>query len=132
MQEPDLEVLANMLEAVQDIVRLVGPNLMTMEQLGQGFERFRAVLQDSAKRRKDRSNIETGEDFDEDEAEALEVCFPCCKANALLQVAFSVSVAPCVCAADISAKTLPMSVQLCFYMPCLLTECSSARCGRCG
>ncbi len=62
-----------MLEAVQDIVRLVGPALMTQEQLGQAFERFRAVLDDSAKRRKERSNITTGEDFDEEEAEALEV-----------------------------------------------------------
>ena len=31
------EALANMLEANEDTARLVGPNLMTMEQLGQGF-----------------------------------------------------------------------------------------------
>ena len=68
-----MEVLANMLEAVVEFVLLVGPYLLTLEQLGQAFERFRAVLADSAKRRKDRSNITTGEDFDEDEAEALEV-----------------------------------------------------------
>ena len=72
-QEPDLEVLANMLEAIQDTVRLVGPALLTQEQLGQAFERFRAVLDDSAKRRKERSAITTGEDFDDEEAEALEV-----------------------------------------------------------
>ena len=62
-----------MLEAIQDIVRLVGPTLLTQEQLGQAFERFRAVLDDSAKRRKERSAITTGEDFDDEEAEALEV-----------------------------------------------------------
>lgn len=72
VKEPDLEVLANMLEAVQDTVRLVGPALLTQEQLGQAFERFRAVLDDSAKRRKERSAITTGEDFDDEEAEALE------------------------------------------------------------
>ncbi len=62
-----------MLEAIQDTVRLVGPALLTQEQLGQAFERFRAVLDDSAKRRKERSAITTGEDFDDEEAEALEV-----------------------------------------------------------
>ena len=62
-----------MLEAIQDTVRLVGPSLLTLEQLGQAFERFKAVLDDAAKRRKERSNITTGEDFDEEEAEALEV-----------------------------------------------------------
>ncbi|KAL0056152.1 hypothetical protein WJX82_008212 [Trebouxia sp. C0006] len=72
VKEPDLEVLANMLEAMQDTVRLVGPALLTQEQLGQAFERFRAVLDDSAKRRKERSAITTGEDFDDEEAEALE------------------------------------------------------------
>ena len=62
-----------MLEAIQDTVRLVGPALLTQEQLRQAFERFRAVLDDSAKRRKERSAITTGEDFDDEEAEALEV-----------------------------------------------------------
>lgn len=73
MQEPDVEVLANMLEAVQDTVRLVGPALLTLDQLGQAFQRFKAVLDDSEKRRKDRSALTAGEDFDEEEAEALEV-----------------------------------------------------------
>lgn len=77
LQEPDLEVLANMLEAIQDIVRLVGPSLLTLDQLAQAFERFRAVLDDSAKRRKERSAITAGEDFDEEEAEALEVIYHC-------------------------------------------------------
>ena len=73
VQEPDLEVLANMLEAIQDTVRLVGPSLLTLEQLSQAFERFRVVLDESAKRRKGRCDITTGEDFDDEEAEALEV-----------------------------------------------------------
>ena len=68
-----MEVLANMLEAVQDTVRLVGPALLTLDQLGQAFQRFKAVLDDSAKRRKDRSALTAGEDFDEEEAEALDV-----------------------------------------------------------
>lgn len=72
VKEPDVEVLANMLEAVQDTVRLVGPALLTLDQLGQAFQRFKAVLDDSAKRRKDRSALTAGEDFDEEEAEALE------------------------------------------------------------
>lgn len=66
-----------MLEAVQDIVRLVGAPLLTLDQLAQAFERFRAVLDDSAKRRKERSAITAGEDFDEEEAEALEVSCHC-------------------------------------------------------
>lgn len=76
LQEPDLEVLANMLEAIQDTVRLVGLPLLTPDQLAQAFERFKAVLDDSAKRRKERSAITAGEDFDEEEAEALEVISP--------------------------------------------------------
>ena len=72
-QEPDLEVLSNMLEAIQDTIRLVGPALLTQEQLGQAFERFRVVLDESAKRRKERRDLTTGEDFDEEEAENLEV-----------------------------------------------------------
>lgn len=73
MQEPDLEVLSNMLEAIQDTIRLVGPALLTQQQLGQAFERFRVVLDDSAKRRKERQALTAGEDFDEEEAENLEV-----------------------------------------------------------
>ena len=61
-----------MLEALQDTIRLVGPALLTQEQLGQAFERLRVVLDDSAKRRKERTDMTAGEDFDEDEAEALE------------------------------------------------------------
>ena len=73
LQEPDLEVLANMLEAVQDTVRLVGPALLTLDQLSQAFQRFKAILDDSAKRRKERSKYTSAEDFDEADAENLEV-----------------------------------------------------------
>lgn len=73
VQEPDLEVMTNMLEALHDTVRLVGPSLLTLDQLGQAFQRFKAVLDDGAKRRKERSNITAGEDFDDEEAEAMEV-----------------------------------------------------------
>ena len=62
-----------MLEAIQDTIRLVGPSLLTQQQLGQAFERFRVVLDDSAKRRKERQALTAGEDFDEEEAENLEV-----------------------------------------------------------
>ena len=41
-----MEVSANMLEAVED-VRVVGPNLLTLEQLGQAFECFKTELHDS-------------------------------------------------------------------------------------
>ena len=67
-----------MLEAIQDTIRLVGPALLTHQQLGQAFERFRVVLDDSAKRRKERQALTAGEDFDEEEAENLEVSLlPC-------------------------------------------------------
>ena len=78
LQEPDLEVLSNMLEAIQDTIRLVGPALLTQEQLGQAFERFRVVLDESAKRRKERRDLTAGEDFDEEEAENLEVTSALC------------------------------------------------------
>ena len=73
-----------MLEAIQDTVRLVGPPLLTLDQLAQAFERFKAVLDDSTKRRKERSAITAGEDFDEEEAEALEVTCHCTTLPCLL------------------------------------------------
>ena len=53
-QEPDTEVMASMLEAVEEIVQLLDARLLPAERLGVTFERLRDVLADSARRRAER------------------------------------------------------------------------------
>ena len=72
-QEPDQLVLSHMLEAVSDIVDVVKPALLSLEQLGQAFQRFKVVLDSSKQRRQERLQRRHAEDFDEDEADAIEV-----------------------------------------------------------
>ena len=62
-----------MLEAIEEIVDIAGPELLSLEQLGGAFERFKVVLETSTQRRHERLQRRQAEDFDEDEAEALEV-----------------------------------------------------------
>ena len=62
-----------MLEAVSDVVDVVGPELLNLEQLGQAFGRFKHVLDSSKQRRHERLQRRQAEDFDQDEAEAIEV-----------------------------------------------------------
>jgi len=62
-----------MLEAISDVVDVVGPELLNLEQLGQAFQRFKQVLDGSKQRRLERLQRRQAEDFDEDEAEAIEV-----------------------------------------------------------
>ncbi len=64
-----------MLEAVEEIVQLLDARLLPAERLGVTFERLRDVLADSARRRAERRARREAEDFDEEEAEALEVGF---------------------------------------------------------
>ena len=72
MQEPDQTVLAHMLEAVSDIVDVAKSQLLGLEQLGQAFQRFKVVLENSKQRRSERLNRRHAEDFDDEEAEAIE------------------------------------------------------------
>ncbi len=62
-----------MLEAVSDIVDVAKPSLLGLEQLGQAFQRFKVVLDSSKQRRQERLQRRHAEDFDEDEADAIEV-----------------------------------------------------------
>lgn len=70
-------MLGNMLEAVSDIVDVVKPALLSLEQLGQAFQRFKVVLDSSKQRRHERLQRRHAEDFDEEEADAIEVMLPC-------------------------------------------------------
>ena len=74
MQEPDTEVLVTMLNAVEEIISVVGPELLSAEQLAAAFERFKGVFAMSEERRQERALRRSQEDFDEEEAEALQVC----------------------------------------------------------
>ena len=61
-----------MLAAVEEIVGVVG-RLLSAEQLAALFERFKGVFATSEERRQERALRQNQEDFDEEEAEALEV-----------------------------------------------------------
>lgn len=61
-----------MLSAVEEVVAVVG-RLLSGEQLGALFERFVHVFTVSEERRQERALRRNAEDFDEEEAEALEV-----------------------------------------------------------
>jgi hypothetical protein len=64
-----------MLDSLEDIIGLMGPQLLSLEQLSMAFDRMAAVLDESAIRRSHRLKRQQAEDFDEDEAEALQVGF---------------------------------------------------------
>ena len=68
-----MEVLASMLEAVEEIVDIAAPALLPPEQLAACTERLRAVLAASGERRAERQARRQAEDFDAEEAEALAV-----------------------------------------------------------
>lgn len=73
MQEPDTDCLVCMLDAMEDIIGMMGPQLLSLEQLSSAFERLATVLDESALRRTHRIKRQQAEDFDEEEAEALQV-----------------------------------------------------------
>ena len=74
-KEPELEVLASALEAVQEVVELAAPvpgALSPADGLA-ALARVQAVLAASEERRLERAARRASEDFDAEEAEALEV-----------------------------------------------------------
>lgn len=73
VQEPDTMILSNMLETIDSIVETAGSSLLSMDQLAQAFERFGKVLEESHSRRLERDSRRHAEDFDQEEAEALQV-----------------------------------------------------------
>lgn len=76
VQEPDTEVMSSLLEAVEEIVELLDANILAIDKLAVMFERLKDLLEESSKRRAERQLRRSAEDFDEEEAEALEVCVP--------------------------------------------------------
>ncbi len=81
LQEPDTEVLVTMLNAVEEIIGVVGPELLSAEQLAAAFERFKGVFAMSEERRQERALRRSQEDFDEEEAEALQVYLTPCSCS---------------------------------------------------
>ena len=78
-QEPELLVLSTMLEALEEVTdQGCIPGLITQQHLAQVCERLQAVLTASLQRRSERDARQQRDDYDEDEAEALEVssCHP--------------------------------------------------------
>lgn len=74
-QEPELLVLSTMLEALEEVIdQGCVPGLITQQHLAQVCERLQAVLTASLQRRSERDARQQRDDYDEDEAEALEVC----------------------------------------------------------
>lgn len=68
--------MSSLLEAVEEIIELLDGSILPIEKLGVTFERLRDLLEDSSKRRAERQLRRSAEDFDQDEAEALEVKLP--------------------------------------------------------
>ena len=62
-----------MLEAVEEMVEMLEPSLLPVDKLGAICDKLTGLLADSSKRRTERLKRLEGEDFDEDEALAIEV-----------------------------------------------------------
>ena len=73
MQEPDHSVLHSMLNTIEQIVKLLAPDLMSLQQIQQAFDRWKVVLSDSSKRRRERAERQQQEDWDQEEEEAVQV-----------------------------------------------------------
>ncbi|CAL5227386.1 g10339 [Coccomyxa viridis] len=71
-KEPDTEVMSDMLEAVEEMVEMLEPALLPVDKLGALTDKLAGILADSSKRRAERLKRLEGEDFDEDEALAIE------------------------------------------------------------
>ena len=76
MQEPDHSVLHSMLNTIEQIVKLLAPDLMSLQQIQQAFDRWKVVLSDSSKRRRERAERQQQEDWDQEEEEAVQVGSP--------------------------------------------------------
>lgn len=64
--------MSDMLEAVEEIVEMLEPSLLPVDKLGALVDKLAGILADSSKRRAERLKRLEGEDFDEDEALAIE------------------------------------------------------------
>ena len=73
VQEPDHSVLHSMLNTIEQIVKLLAPELMSLQQIQQAFDRWKVVLSDSSKRRRERAERQQQEDWDQEEEEAVQV-----------------------------------------------------------
>eukprot|EP00898_Chlorokybus_atmophyticus_P005983 jgi/Chlat1/6386/Chrsp44S05759 len=69
-KEPETEICANMLEALAEVVQLVGP-IIDAPQVAAMCRQLQATLEDSARRRADLAKRRHAEGFDEEEAEML-------------------------------------------------------------
>ena len=67
-----------MLEAVEEMVEMLEPALLPVGKLGALVDKLAGILASSSKRRAERLKRLEGEDFDEDEALAIEVPTPAC------------------------------------------------------
>lgn len=76
VQEPDHSVLHSMLNTIEQIVKLLAPDLMSLQQIQQAFDRWKVVLSDSSKRRRERAERQQQEDWDQEEEEAVQVGSP--------------------------------------------------------
>ena len=65
-------MMSDMLEAVEEMVEMLEPALLPVDMLGALTDKLAGILADSSKRRAERLKRLEGEDFDEDEALAIE------------------------------------------------------------
>eukprot|EP00891_Asterochloris_glomerata_P002388 jgi/Astpho2/2388/Aster-05646 len=72
-REPDHSVLHSMLNTIEQIVKLLAPDLMSLQQIQQAFDRWKVVLSDSSKRRRERAERQQQEDWDQEEEEAVQL-----------------------------------------------------------
>ena len=71
-KEPEPDVQATSLEAVRDVIEVAGPAALTAPDAAAALDRVRGVLEASAKRRAARAARRASEDFDAEEADALD------------------------------------------------------------
>jgi len=71
-REPEPDVQASMLDALAEVVDLVEPGMLNTAQVEGAFGAFSSILAAAESRRSERAKRAGAEDFDEEEAEALE------------------------------------------------------------
>jgi hypothetical protein len=65
--------MSSLLEGSEEIIELLDPSLLPVEKLTETYERMKQLLEESYKRRAERMKRREDEDFDDEEAQALEV-----------------------------------------------------------
>lgn len=63
----------SMLTSIEELLGIGGPELVSIERVAQALTAMQSVTKSSEERRTDRGERTVAEDFDEEEAEALEV-----------------------------------------------------------